>query len=260
LPGLRLPHHRAVVSVVRPGRHGSAGGVVPSDEGTPGQRDASRAASRPVSASMDSDRPAPSAGPLPGPTTGARRYERGGPVRAARRPAPPSRGWPDERAPPRRPPPPSAKRGRVSGFGQRSEAGKPASTQRRPGEPGSRPSAPSPVRLGLGASPHLRPSAAVPATAGTVLARSGVVARAPGPARPSLSGSPPAERTDRLLGGQIPARDRRRRRPGWRYSRGAMRWTASADVMTGNTSKSTRSLPAAIHWSRRRRSSHSISW
>src|SRR5262249_36759870 len=44
------------------------------------------------------------------------------------------------------------------------------------------------------------------------------------------------------------------------YRRGAMRWTASADVMTGNTSKSTRSLPAATHRSRRHRSSHSISW
>jgi hypothetical protein len=188
LPGLRLPHHRAVVSVVRPGRHGSAGGVVPSDEGKPGQRDASHAASRPASASMDSDRPAPSAGPLPGPTTGARRYERGGPVRAARRPAPPARGWPDGRAPPRQPPPPSAKRGRVSGFGGRAEAGKPASTQHRPGERGSRPSAPSPVRLGLGASPHLRPSsAAVPATPAQYSpTRASSFAR-PGPARSSLT-------------------------------------------------------------------------
>ncbi len=35
--------------------------------------------------------------------------------------------------------------------------------------------------------------------------------------------------------------------PARRYRRGAMRCTASAEVMTGITSKSTRSLPAAIH-------------
>ena len=44
------------------------------------------------------------------------------------------------------------------------------------------------------------------------------------------------------------------------YSRGAIRCNASAEVITGITSKSTRSLPAAIHWSSSRRSSHSIIW
>src|ERR1700676_3872982 len=41
---------------------------------------------------------------------------------------------------------------------------------------------------------------------------------------------------------------------------GEILWAASLEVMTGYTSKSTRSFQFAIHWSRSERSSVSISW